>query len=318
MNIKLNRYSFFFLLVFLFALVMVLASRIDYQWTILINSHEWKAFTDIMDRSLFEGDRLSPNDLVIFIFAGFVIMYVLASLVREDSSFYPWRPGLGFVVTSGLITGVGLVHSLKWVVGRVRPSDYLKHDLVYTEWFEFGAHFIESSHKGSFPSGHTAQAFMLMSVAYLLAGDPRHSRRMKLAGLIIGALVLGFALTMGFSRSMSFHHWISDWLGSIFLSWIIIHTLYYWVFRVPDQALQLLKGVPGRPSRFRELYFLAVVLVFILGFMTLLAGARSMLLSGIGWMGVLVLPGLAGIVLAWKLYRMWVSRGREEAVRDER
>jgi membrane-associated phospholipid phosphatase len=309
MNMKLNRNSFFFLLVLCFALAMALAVRVDYQWTMFLHGHECETFTDIMDRSLFEGDRLSPNDLVIFIFTGFVIAYVWANLAREGSSLHVWRPGLGFVVTSGLITGVGLVHSLKLVVGRARPSDYVKYDLAYTEWFEFGAHFIESSHKGSFLSGHTAQAFMLMSVAYLLAGDPRHSRKLKMAGLITGVLVLGFALAMGFARSMSFHHWISDWLGSIFLSWIIIHTLYYWVLQVPDQALLLSSRSLQEPARFRELGFLVVVFVFIMGLMAFLTGVRSLFLTEVLWMGLLVLSGLAGVVVSWLLYRLW-SRGQ--------
>lgn len=305
MSIKLNRNIFFIFLLCFFAVVMTLITKVDYQWTMFLHSHEWKAFTDLMDRTMFEGELPSPNDLIIFIFSGFVLMYILANLSREGSRLRPWIPGLGFIVTSGLLTAFGLVHSLKWVMGRVRPGDLLKYDLPYSQWFEFGAYFItEASHKGSFPSGHTAQAFMLMSVAYVLAGDPRHSRMLKIAGTIIGALILAFALAMGVSRSMSLHHWVSDWLGSIFLSWIIIHTLYYWIIRVPEQAFQLSgRQSAPEPARFRELGFCIVIFMFIIGSMIFITGVRSLLVASTFWLGLLIPLGLTGIAFSWKLFR---------------
>ncbi len=309
MKIIPNRNTFFVLLACGFAVIMIMAAGIDYQWTMALHGLERQGFTDLMGRTMFEGDLPSPNDLIIFIYSGFVLLYVLANLARENSSLHPWRPQLGFIVVSGLVTAFGMVHSLKWVIGRVRPNDLLKHDLPYSEWFEFGAYFItEGSPKGSFPSGHTAQAFMLMSVAYVLAGDPRHSRRLKQAGMILGTVVIVFALAMGVSRSMSLHHWISDWLGSIFLSWIIIHALYYWIIKVPEQALVFSARQSGpKPARFRELVLCLVIFVFILGSIMFLTGFRSLFLAATLWLALLIPLGLIGIVVSWKLSRVLVK-----------
>ncbi|MFS0866664.1 phosphatase PAP2 family protein [Microbacterium sp. 179-B 1A2 NHS] len=98
----------------------------------------------------------------------------------------PWGAVL-FLAASAF--GALVVQLLKSVFGRVRPEEIL----------------VISDH-GSFPSGHTANAAVLATVAVILF--PR------VWVLIVG---LAWTLLMAFSRTQVHAHWLSDTLGAMIL-----------------------------------------------------------------------------------------------------
>lgn len=96
-----------------------------------------------------------------------------------------WRAAVFVAVT--LLASAAAVQGLKSLFGRSRPDEIL-----------VGADF------GSFPSGHTANAATLATLAVLLL--PR------VWVLIAGAV---WALAMAFSRTLISAHWLSDTVGGM-------------------------------------------------------------------------------------------------------
>lgn len=217
--------------------LMLLLARFDYAWTLFLREHRWRTLKDILARSLFEGEGLGAGDPVVFFLIGMTLLYYLSWRQPGRAFIQRWRPQLGFGVSSAVICGIYLVHGLKWIMGRARPYEVIKHDLPYSPWYAFGPHFVtDGIYHGSFPSGHTIQVFLLFCMAYMLAGDRRNAPRLRLAGRLWAAVALTYALVMGAGRCMSLSHWISDVVGGILLAWLVMHLLYYRVLNVPGQS----------------------------------------------------------------------------------
>lgn len=97
---------------------------------------------------------------------------------------------------------LGLVHAgKKWLFqGMPRPAEFFK-DISFYEVPGVTLH-----HWGSFPSGHTATAFMLASFIYLVL--PKKFR--------LHSLVMGIAFSVGFSRVYLMQHFFVDiWAGAL-------------------------------------------------------------------------------------------------------
>jgi hypothetical protein len=156
-----------------------------------------------------------------------------------------------------------------------------------------------------------------MSLAYVLAGDPRHSRRLQVTGWVWGLLVLSAALTMGLARAMSMRHWLSDSLWIILMAWITMHILYYFVLRVPNQARILERGLEPGPDRFWELGLCLYLFLFILGLMGLALGYRALLIQDPPWLGLLILPGLALGLLAWRRLKAYYQKNIRRALNED-
>jgi membrane-associated PAP2 superfamily phosphatase len=213
-----------------------------------------------------------------------------------------WRPHFGFALTCALISAIQVVHSLKWVMGRARPKEVVAKGLAFSHWFEFGPHFVtEGVYRGSFPSGHTAQVFLLMAVAYILAADPQLSPRTRRLGWVWGILALAYTLVMGVGRCMSFSHWLSDVVGALVLSWIGMHLIYFRLLRVPEQVRfhRRWGGHPATPLVW-EMQLCAWCLGLFLGAMGLLLGLRAALRGDIWLASALVLPGLGLVGFSYR------------------
>lgn len=98
----------------------------------------------------------------------------------------PWG-AVFFLVAS--IVGALVVQLLKSIFGRLRPEEIL----------------VISDH-GSFPSGHTANAAVIATVAVILF--PR---------VWVAVIGLGWTLLMAFSRTQVHAHWLTDTLGALVL-----------------------------------------------------------------------------------------------------
>lgn len=106
------------------------------------------------------------------------------------------------LITIATAFHLGLVHlGKKWLFhGMPRPAEFFK-DIPFYEVPGVTLH-----HWGSFPSGHTATAFMLASFFYLVL-----PRKFKLH-----YLMMGIALLVGISRVYLMQHFLVDiWAGAL-------------------------------------------------------------------------------------------------------
>ncbi len=274
--------------------VMTAVVFIDYRWTLWLGNHPWPAMADIMGRTLFEGQRPGGPDPVILYLLAAVMLYYRSWKGAAGSRVVSWRPQTGYIVASSLITAVLIVHSLKWIMGRARPQLVIQHQMAFTQWFAFGPHFItEGIYRGSFPSGHTAQAFLFMTLAYVLSAPAAAPVRIRRLGIAIGAATVVYALAMGIARCMSLSHWISDVVGMLLLGWVVMHLLYFKVMRVDDQQRYFRQyGVHAAMGRVWELVFTGYVLCMVSGIMMTVIGLRALWLGKMPALLAMAVPGL--------------------------
>ena len=218
-------------------LALGFVAQVDYVWTSYLYDHRWRKATAFMRRSLFEGDSFGGSDfsIVLQVCAFFVYLYSWRTNIRRK--WVQWRSASAFVLSSGLILGLGLVQNLKWLSGRARPNVVFRNELDYSAWYQFGPQFVtDGQFYGSFPSGHTASAVMLLCIAYLLAGDNQNTLRTRILGWSVGVIVLAYSSVMAVTSVMDLRHWLSDGLASIVIGWSLIHVIYFKLLNVPSQA----------------------------------------------------------------------------------
>jgi membrane-associated phospholipid phosphatase len=216
---------------------MLIIAPMDFAWTQWLVKHNHALFSNFIGRTIFEGNLPGASDFVVISQVAIVVLFVLA-WTRPHTFHWlqAWRPRLGFMTFYVLVSGVFFVHSTKWIWGRFRPNAVLSKGHPYSGWFELGPQFIgDGIFRGSFPSGHVAAAFSLMSLAYVLAGTGQ-TRRQRFLGWWLGALVIFYSLAMAVGRAMTGSHWLSDCVASIAVGWMLLHLIYHWGLRVPEQC----------------------------------------------------------------------------------
>ena len=295
-------------------LAMMLVVPVDYDWTIILRQNRIAIIDQLMDRTLFEGEALGGGDPVILLVIFVAVAYYFSWKKGVASRFYAWRPHLGFILTAVLICSVMMVHSLKWIMGRARPLYVIKGNLPFSDWFVFGPHFIvDGTYRGSFPSGHVAQVFVLMTIAYLLIGLANRSSAFRLSGWLWGSICLIYTVMMGISRCMTLSHWLSDGMGALGLAWILMHLIYFQWLKVPQQAAyyQKIGKYPQIPTVW-ELRLCAHVFGLVVGGVAVLLGIRAMLMGETWLFYLLTPPGIVGLILFFRrarfLYlKIWAS-----------
>jgi membrane-associated phospholipid phosphatase len=285
----------FALLLLLFSVAAVALPWFDKSLTLRLHQAADPAFSAFMGRTLFQGGFPGGGDLVIFGMLIATTSYVLASLGAGPRWLQAWLPSFGYALFAALVSAVCFVHGLKWVIGRARPKEVVNQGLAYSDWFEIGPHYItEGVYHGSFPSGHTLAAMLIMLAAYVLAGDSSHSRTLRLSGWGVGVLALSYAGGMSVARSMSLSHWISDGVLGILLGWMLQHACYYWILKVPQQNRrpELRQALPCM----FELRLGLLALGFTTGLTCALLGLRALTL---GLHPLLLLVPFGACVCCW-------------------
>ncbi len=319
-------YLFFFIILILGILSLWIVVDMDYPLTLWLYQNRNNALKDFMANSIFELEPIGGGDFAVFLLIGIAICYLLSQVVDiQDENWiqrlqlpisfvlarprlHKWlkdtRPTLGYLVLCGLCCALYLVHTTKWIFGRTRPGHVWDDKLPYSEWYEWGDFFMLKGYfHGSFPSGHTATAFMFMALAYpVLLNSSKH----RFVGIAVGVFAFFLATLMSISRSMSKDHWISDSVFSIFACWLVIHALYFWGVKMVEKNRYFLRHKTAYPlPLFWEIKIGWWVFVACIGLLLTTVGLRAPFL-GFSWawlalaaMG-LVLLGL-GIVKTRKL-----------------
>jgi hypothetical protein len=288
-------YVFIIVCMALLAAIPVI-KQMDYVWTLALSRHEVRWLTQIMGQTLFEGHWPGGSDIPTFFLGISTILYVIAWLRPKQARLARLRPYLGFIISVGLINAVLMVHGPKLALGRARPGLVFKHGAAYSPFYAFGSHYItEGLFRGSFPSGHTAAVFTLMTIAYVLVFHSRRSAGARLAGLCWGGLVLAGSVLMAVARSMSMSHWIGDGLLMILMSWLLLHALYFWVLRVPAQTA---RGPAVQMPPFWELRLCWWLGWITMGLLAAVIGARAFEQQSVPWLSLLIPGGLLLLVIA--------------------
>jgi hypothetical protein len=303
----------FILLLLVLAAAMLTIPQVDYPWTLAIAHHRIKWFSDIMGRTLFEGHWPGGPDAGNLFLILSALLYLLAWVKPLRGRLCRLRPYLGFIVCTGLICSVFMVHGLKWGVGRARPNQVISRGLPYSQFYQFGAQYLTGgAYRSSFPSGHTACVFTLMTLAYILALGPGRASAMRLAGISWGVLALTYSVLMAVARSMSMSHWIGDGLLAILMSWPILHALYFWVLRVPEQTGEGDgDGISARMPLLWELRICWWLWWITVGLEATVMGGRAFD-RHVPWLGLLIPAGL--LVMGWAGRRLHRFYGRVRAV----
>ena len=308
------------------AAAMSAATWVDQDWTVRMGQAQWPLVEALMNRSVFEGESLGANDLVILFLLAVTFVYYKGCRTPGPAKWAARRAQSGFILVSALVSAVYVVHSLKWALGRARPDLVIEKGMAFSHWFAYGPHFItDGIYYGSFPSGHTAQMFILMTGAYVLFGDPLYSRRVRWLGGLWAAVSVIASLAMGLTRCISLSHWLTDILGSVLMGWIIMHLLYYHILRVPAQRQYMAEHgtMPKLPDAW-EVFLSIHLFVGTLGAAMIAIGARSLTLHKSAWLLLLVPGGIGFLWLAWNraaalLRTVWHNLGGagfDPALRD--
>jgi len=229
---------------------MAWVPRVDYRWTVQLTAWRHHPFAILARRTLFQGQPPGATDPAALLALATVCLYVRAQSAGASRRLRAMRPVLGYLLVAAVAAGWAVVHTLKLVLGRARPLDVIsRHHLPYTEWYQAGKLYIAGGlFRGSFPSGHTAAVFAILSLAYALGFDPAAGRRARLAGVAVTALSLGAAAAMTVANAMGGNHWLSDGLGAIGLVWLLVHGLYFRLLDVPGQRRRVRAAIAAMPS----------------------------------------------------------------------
>lgn len=215
------------------------------------NNIDW--FSSFFSNSFFEGTPFGAGDPATLLMISSGLLYIASWLPQYLPKIFHnacnWRPELGFLFFSTILTAVCVVHGLKYIVGRARPNTIIDHSEAFSYFFETGPYnILHHSFHGSFPSGHTATMTILISFAYIATYLIRPALRPEARPdpkKIYITLAVALCILMSIARSMTYSHFITDGLVVIGINWLIIHTLFFFLLDIPAQ--KRIQSESGKP-----------------------------------------------------------------------
>ena len=191
-------------------LVIVSYKYIDKPFAEFIYQH-----TDLTLHQQIRHFALTASQILHFLAPIFVILLILKKLISEHLS----KLQLTFLaIAINLIITDSIKDILKLVFGRYRPVTWMKN---IPEWLQSPQYGFHPFHSGlayqSFPSGHTAAIFAIMSVIWIVYP------KWRWLCVISCATVMTLLLTLNY-------HFVSDVIAGAFLGAITgIYTVYLFV-----------------------------------------------------------------------------------------
>lgn len=291
-------------------IAMAVVTPYDVPWTKWLSENGWHSVARFMDQSAFEGEPFGGGDIATIFIIVAICAYSFTWHVPISKRMVAWRPYFGIILAMGLLYEVGFVHGLKYMAGRARPNVVWADTHAFSAWYEFGNHFItEGRYRGSFPSGHTALAFIVVVPAYLLIADRSHARSTRMAGFALGVAALAYCGLMAACRSMSHSHWVSDCVFSFFSGLVILHLLHRNVLRIPQQVeyYRVHAAHPAAPLVWEFRLTLYLFLMWV-GVMCVVFAMRAFWEQPVPWFALLAVPGVPLLVFTGRAASRFHSR----------
>ncbi len=200
--------------------LLTLVDSWDSRGSLWLQSHSFPSMVRFMDQSLFEGDAFGAGDVTIFLQIFVLFAWTLSFVPAAPKGLLRARSVLGYILVSSILTAL-VVHLFKGVIARPRPHELTIEQTLSSTWYGLQNRSFHGWGRGSFPSGHTANAISLMAYCYAL--EFLKYRRLARA---LGLCVILFAGVMAVSRVMAGAHWPTDTLMAIALGWLIAFGSY--------------------------------------------------------------------------------------------
>lgn len=156
------------------------------------------------------------------IFIGILIFLILT----RNRDLKDYRQIASVIILLAIINPLIFVQITKIMCGRVRFNDLSLGYSNYTPWFLPPGPLSGIKGNSSFPSGHTAMAFMLLPLI-IQVKDRKWSDPIKLITII---LVIGWGIFIAYSRIVAGDHYASDVLfsgGVATISTIFLYKISY-------------------------------------------------------------------------------------------
>ena len=293
----------YFALAFFSISVLLYLGKYDYKWTVFLRENKSPLFTQIMGQTLFEGHLPGATDPAILFLLASLFFYFLSYTAKVNELLLKWRPFLGFFLVASMTGALGLVHGLKWIIGRARPYEVLDHQWPYSEWYEFGPHYVlEGLYSGSFPSGHTAAVVIPILLSFIWLTDYEYKK--VWLGWLWGVLFTLNGAAMAVGRVMNGSHWLTDSLGILVPLLLLCYWVYFDLLKIPQQrAYYCRNGKNPDVPRCWEFIFCLYGLFIALGLILWFWGVRSFQFQEVPWL-VLLMP-ISAVLISYFLYRMW-------------
>ncbi len=188
------------------------------------------SFGKFIDQSMFEGDGFGGQDITYLFLIPCVLLYFLSFIKPLEEKLGKTRLYTGFVFASAVVLAL-VNRAFKMFFGRVRPNEAIENPALYSRIFEWGQYSLSKAlSSGSFTSGHTTTAAILIVFAFILI-------KTRNAGVILLGFVvtIGWTIVMGFGRVVYGAHYPGDTLWALVVSLILIAILYFNIFKIPQQ-----------------------------------------------------------------------------------
>lgn len=207
-------------------IILALIAPLDQKLTYYLNTQFYGDWVYFFHQSIFQHKKLGFTDFGIF----FYLMVIFALIKKrwiDKTQNTELLDKLAFLILSGLIVGVVFIHATKFGLGRARPYLVIDEGFSYSSWYELGSVLsLKNGQSGSFPSGHTATTLWLFALWLLLPFRTMDSFWAKVGSYGFLAIAILQSVVTGISRSVILDHWVTDWVASILVGYLIIVILY--------------------------------------------------------------------------------------------
>ncbi|SDB23234.1 PAP2 superfamily protein [Desulfonatronum thiosulfatophilum] len=226
-------------------------------------------WTDVSDRSLFQGEPPGAQDVTYVAVIAVLVIYIVSLAPRLTQGWAEIRLWAGYYLCCMLCFLV-VNRGLKAFFARVRPGDVLRGDHIFSPMWLLGHYDLpEALSKGSFTSGHTTTAMFLLPVFFIFL----HSAYRSFAGPVF-VLAVAWGASLGAGRVFSGSHYPGDVL------WAMIVCLWICAFTSTHLfSLHRRHGSPASPWLW-ELRITIFAAFALLGLFLVLIGMKEMIFYG--------------------------------------
>ena len=249
-------------------------------------------FGNFMDRSIAEGDEgLGGQDITYLVLIPFVLIYLLSLLPQFRQKFEKPRIYAGFIIMSAIVLAI-VNRGFKGFFCRARPGKAMEDPSNYTPMWTFGTlSFDDGLSSGSFTSGHTTTAVILVALGFILI----KTHKTWLITLTFTATIAWTAI-MGAGRVVHGAHYPGDTLWALLVGIALIAWVYFFVLKIPEQEAGTFKLEKIGAELVWGIYFIFFA-VFILAF---LAGIKYTVLEFEWYWALAIVVGPIGAYLIKK------------------